>query len=94
MKVMKEDICNFVLGLGVDDVGFVSADDYQSPRSSSLDSLFPGVRSMIVMAFRELTDQVVDRSDYISVRDLQTGMRRTHHKNHLESATKRTEDRQ
>jgi len=54
-KNMKEVIRNFVLGLGVDDVGFASVDDYKSPRSPALESLFPGARSMIVMAFRELS---------------------------------------
>lgn len=52
---MKDVIRNFVLGLGVDDVGFASVDDYKSPRSPALESLFPGARSMIVMAFRELS---------------------------------------
>jgi epoxyqueuosine reductase QueG len=52
---MKDIIRNFVLNLGVDDVGFASVDDYESPRSPSIESLFPGARSMIVMAFRELS---------------------------------------
>lgn len=51
---MKETIRNFVLSVGADDVGFAAADDYQSPNSPPLQSLFPGVRSMVVMAFREL----------------------------------------
>jgi epoxyqueuosine reductase QueG len=55
MNDMKEVIRNFVLGLGVDDVGFASVDDYRSPRTPSIESLFPGARSMIVMAFRELS---------------------------------------
>ena len=52
---MKETIRSFVLDLGVDDVGFASADDYRSPNSSPLESLFPGVKSIIVLAFRELS---------------------------------------
>lgn len=55
MKDLKDNIRNFVLDLGVDDVGFASVDDYQSPRTPSIESLFPGARSMIVMAFRELS---------------------------------------
>lgn len=50
---MKESIRSFVLDLGVDAVGFASADDYQSPNSPAIESLFPGARSMVVMAFRE-----------------------------------------
>jgi epoxyqueuosine reductase QueG len=52
---MKEGIRNFALSLGVDDVGFASVDDYSSPNSPAIDSLFPGVRSLIVLAFRELS---------------------------------------
>jgi epoxyqueuosine reductase len=52
---MKETIRKFVLGLGVDDVGFASVGDYQSPNSPSIGSLFPGAKSMIVLAFRELS---------------------------------------
>src|SRR5512135_1024288 len=52
---MKDVIRNFVLSLGVDDVGFASVDDYKSPRSPAVESLFPGARSIIVMAFRELS---------------------------------------
>lgn len=52
---MKESIRNFVLGLGVDDVGFAAVADYRSPQSPAIDFLFPGARSMIVMAFRELS---------------------------------------
>ncbi|MRR08051.1 MAG: epoxyqueuosine reductase, partial [Deltaproteobacteria bacterium] len=55
MNDVKEVIRNFILSLGVDDVGFASADDYQSPRTPSIESLFPGARAMIVMAFRELS---------------------------------------
>jgi len=52
---MKESIRSFILGLGVDDVGFASVADYRSPNSPAIESLFPGARSMIVMAFRELS---------------------------------------
>jgi epoxyqueuosine reductase QueG len=55
MNDIKEVIRNFVLGLDVDDVGFAAVDDYKSPRTPSIESLFPGARSMIVMAFRELS---------------------------------------
>jgi epoxyqueuosine reductase QueG len=50
---MKEKLRSFALSLGVDDVGFASMDDYRSPLSPRIDSLFPSVRSIIVLAFRE-----------------------------------------
>ncbi len=52
---MKENIRTFVLGLGVDDVGFAAVGDYRSPKSPAIESLFPGAGSMIVMAFREFS---------------------------------------
>lgn len=50
---MEEKIKEFALSLGVDDVGFAAAEDYNSPLSPRLESLFPEVRSIIVMAYRE-----------------------------------------
>lgn len=52
---MKEKIREFIKGLDVDDVGFAAAAAYQSPRSPRLESLFPGARSIIVTAYRELS---------------------------------------
>lgn len=50
---MKKRIKEFALGLGIDDVGVASATDYDSPRSPKLDTIFPGVKSIIVMTFQE-----------------------------------------
>jgi epoxyqueuosine reductase QueG len=54
-STMKDRVRSFLLGLGVDDVGFASVDDYRSPASPRVESLFPGARSLIVMACRELS---------------------------------------
>ena len=51
---MKEKIREFALAVGADDVGFAAAADYDSPMSPALDSIFPGVKSLIVIAYREL----------------------------------------
>lgn len=50
----QEKVKEFALGLGVDDVGVALAADYESPRSPDLKSVFPGVESLIVMAYKEL----------------------------------------
>lgn len=50
---MKKHIREFALNLGIDDVGIATAADYQSPRSPKLDTIFPGAKSIIVMAFKE-----------------------------------------
>ncbi|MDD2734437.1 MAG: hypothetical protein PHF56_10900 [Desulfuromonadaceae bacterium] len=52
---MKESIRSLAEVWGVDDVGFASVCDYQSPNSPSIESLFPGARTMIVLAFQELS---------------------------------------
>lgn len=51
---MKQEIRRFVLDLGVDAAGFAAASDYRSPKSTRLESIFPGVKSLVVMAYREL----------------------------------------
>ncbi|HWR05604.1 FAD-dependent oxidoreductase [Sporomusa sp.] len=50
---IKGIIRDFVFGLGIDDVRFANAADYESPKSPKLDFIFPACKSMIVMAFRE-----------------------------------------
>lgn len=51
----RVSIKEFALGLGVEDVGIASATDYSSPRSPELETVFPGARSLVVMAYRELS---------------------------------------
>ena len=55
MKVeeIKTKLRQFVLDLGVDDVGFANLKDYDSPRSPKIETIFPTARSMVVMAFKE-----------------------------------------
>lgn len=52
---MKEKIREFVLGMGVDDVGFAAVSDYQSPRSPKVESIFPKAKTIVVMAYKELS---------------------------------------
>lgn len=52
---LKESIRKFVLGLGVEDVGFAAVRDYRSPKSPAIESLFPGATSMVVLAYKELS---------------------------------------
>ena len=53
---MKEKIKEFVLSLGVDDVGIASIKDYKSPRPPDLQSFFPGAKSLVVLAYKELSN--------------------------------------
>lgn len=52
-EAMKRKIREFALDLGVDDVGFAAASDYDSPLTPALDSIFPQAKTLIVMAYRE-----------------------------------------
>jgi epoxyqueuosine reductase len=53
---MKEKIKEFVLSLGIDDVGVASIKDYKSQRSPDIQSIFPGVKSLVVLAYKELSN--------------------------------------
>ncbi len=52
---MKQDIREYVLSLGIDDVGITAASDYVSPRSPKLETISPDIKSIIVLAFKELS---------------------------------------
>ena len=52
---MKETIRDFLLELGVDDVGFASTENYNSPMSPDLETIMPGAKSLVVTAFKELS---------------------------------------
>lgn len=52
---MNKEISDFILGMGVDDVGFARAADYNSPKSYELSRFLPGVNSIIVLAYRVLS---------------------------------------
>ncbi len=50
---MKETIRKYILDLGVDDVGFASVSDYQSPKSYPVDNFLPGAKTIIALVFQE-----------------------------------------
>ncbi len=53
---MKDKIKEFVLGLGVDDVGIASVKDYKSEKSPDIHSIFPGAKSLVVLAHKALSN--------------------------------------
>lgn len=52
-QAIKARIREYVLSMGVDDVGFASVADYKSPQSPAIAAIFPTAQSIVVMAFRE-----------------------------------------
>lgn len=50
----REEIRQLGLSIGADVVGFAAVGDYQSKRAPDPKTILPGIRSMIVMGFREL----------------------------------------
>jgi len=53
---VKGKIKEFVLSLGIDDVGIASVKDYKSPRTPDLQSIFPGAKSLVVLAYKTLSN--------------------------------------
>jgi epoxyqueuosine reductase QueG len=51
---MRKRIREFALNMGVDDMGVAAVRDYKSPRSPDLETIFPGAKSLIVLAYKEL----------------------------------------
>ena len=49
----KQKIRDFALSLGVDDVGFAAVGEYHSTLTPPVADIFPGVRTLIVLAYRE-----------------------------------------
>ncbi|HWR45753.1 4Fe-4S binding protein [Sporomusa sp.] len=52
---MDKQIRDYILELGVDDVGFACVKDYQSPKSYEITKFLPDAKSIIVLAFKPLT---------------------------------------
>lgn len=50
----KEEVRKMGLSLGADVVGFADIKDYKSRRAPDPKTILPGIRSMVVMGFREL----------------------------------------
>jgi len=50
----KDEIRKYGLELGADAVGFGAAGDYKSPRTPALESILPGVKSLVVLGYREV----------------------------------------
>ncbi len=53
--MLKEKIRNYILGLGVDDVGFAKTADYHSPKSYALETFLPGAQTIISLVFQEMS---------------------------------------
>jgi epoxyqueuosine reductase len=50
---MKARIKEFGLSLGIEDVGIAAVKDYKSPRSPDLQTIFPGAKAFVVLAYKE-----------------------------------------
>lgn len=52
--MVKTAIREYILGLGVDDVGFARVTDYHSPKSYPIEHLLTGAKTIISLVFQEL----------------------------------------
>ena len=74
MDKNKEKIKNYGLELGADVVGIATVEDYQSQQSPDPTTILPGVRSIIVMGYREITGAVESENHRISMCSRMGGM--------------------
>ena len=63
----KEEIRQMGLSYGADVVGFAAVEDYQSKRSPDPKTILPGIRSMVVLGFRELDGSLASDIGRISM---------------------------
>jgi len=63
----KEDIRQMGLSNGADVVGFAAVEDYKSKRSPDPKTLLPGIRSLVVLGFRELNGQLASDVGRVSM---------------------------
>jgi len=53
---MKEKIKKFAMDLEIDDVGIANVKDYKSPKSPDIQTILPGAKSLVVLAYKELSN--------------------------------------
>lgn len=51
---MKNDIKDYALEMGVDDIGFSSPENYISPNIPAIEEIYPRIKTIIVLAFQQL----------------------------------------
>ena len=69
----KEEIRKKAFDLGVDDIGFASIDDYKSPRSPDPKTIMPAIKSLVVLAYRQV-DGGLDTSNMRIAMSARMGM--------------------
>lgn len=55
LSAAKKRIKTFMRNVGVDDIGFANLKDYDSPKSPVVTDFFPQARSIVVLAYKELS---------------------------------------
>jgi len=63
----KEDIRKMGLSQGADVVGFAAVEDYKSKRAPDPKTLLPGIRSMVVLGFREINGSLASEIGRVSM---------------------------
>lgn len=54
LRHVKEEIKDYALGIGVDDIGFASINNYNSPNTPPIKEIYPEAKTIIVLAFQQL----------------------------------------
>lgn len=79
----KEQIRQFGHDLGADAVGIATVEDYESPKSPDPRTILPGVKSIIVMGYRENHGAVESENTRISMTSRMGGMELSLKNNYL-----------
>jgi epoxyqueuosine reductase QueG len=79
----KEELRQYALQIGADAVGFAAVEDYRSPRSPNPASILPGVRSIVVLGYRETHGAVESENPRISMGSRMGGMELSMKNNYL-----------
>lgn len=70
----KENIRQFGYDLGADAVGFAAIEDYKSKRAPDPKTILPGVKSLVVLGYRENNGAVESENSRISMSSRMGGM--------------------
>lgn len=64
---LKNKIIDFAKDMGVDDIGFASVKNYESPNSIPINELFPDAKTIIVLAFQQIDNCESENEQFASV---------------------------
>jgi len=53
-EIMRDEIKNYAKEIGIDDIGFASVQNYNSPNTPPIKEIYPKIKTIVVLAFQQL----------------------------------------